>query len=195
MKQIYKITYPTGKIYVEKDSFGSARYYGSPDMGLINSDFEKLPKEQRLDYMIRKQILWESETATEAELSAKEVEMIWQHRSNDPEIGYNQWPKRKWRGGARSSNSPSSDGDQGEVAPFVRVIRSMSKLGPAALHVNCGIRGQDLRLVVTNNTTVSLGVVHVCGSTLSRPSMVSAELIPLRILLPCGIICADLASC
>jgi hypothetical protein len=64
-------------------------------MELINSDFEKLPKEQRLDYMIRKQILWESETATEAELSAKEVEMIRQHRSNNPEIGYNQWPKFK----------------------------------------------------------------------------------------------------
>jgi hypothetical protein len=27
----------------------------------------------------------------------------------------------------------------------------------------CGIRGQDLRLVVTNNTTASLGVIHPCG--------------------------------
>jgi hypothetical protein len=95
MKQIYKITYPTGKIYIGKDSIGSARYFGTPDMELINSDFEKLPKEQRRDYMIRKQILWESETATEADLSAKEVEMILQHRSNNPEIGYNQWPKFK----------------------------------------------------------------------------------------------------
>jgi hypothetical protein len=81
------------------------------------------------------------------------------------------------------------------VAPFLRVIRPISTLYPAALHVNCGIRGQDLHLVVTNNTTASLGVVHPYGYPLSRPSRVSAELIPLRILLPCGIVRADLASC
>jgi len=84
MKQIYKIIFLTGKIYIGKDSVGSTRYFGSPDMELINSDFEKLPKEQRLGYMIRKQILRESEETTEVELSAKEVEMIRQHRSNDP---------------------------------------------------------------------------------------------------------------
>jgi len=93
MKQIYKITYPTGKIYVGKDSIGSARYFGSPDIDLINKDFEKLPKEKRLDYTARKQILWESETATESELSVKEVEMIRKYESNNPRIGYNQWPK------------------------------------------------------------------------------------------------------
>jgi len=49
------------------------------------------------------------------------------------------------------------------VAPFLRVIRPMSKLNPSALHVHCGIRGQDLCLVVTNNTTASLGVVHPWG--------------------------------
>jgi hypothetical protein len=40
-----------------------------------------------------------------------------------------------------------SIGGQGEVAPFLRVIRPMPKLDPAALHVDCGLRGQDLRLV------------------------------------------------
>jgi hypothetical protein len=94
MKQIYKITYPTGKIYIGKDSVGSARYMGSPDMDLVNADFESLPKERRLDYTIRKQILWESEFASESELSAKEVEFIRIYRSNDPAIGYNQWPKK-----------------------------------------------------------------------------------------------------
>ena len=93
MKQVYKITYPTGKIYIGKDSVGSYRYFGSPNMDIINADFEKLPKNLRLDYTIRKQILWESETASEAELSAKEVEMIRKHNSNDPEIGYNRWPQ------------------------------------------------------------------------------------------------------
>ncbi len=95
MKQIYKITYPTGKIYIGKDSVGSARYMGSGDLEIINADFEKLPKEQRLDYTIRKQILWESQTATESELSAKEIEMIRAHRSNDPAVGYNRWPPFK----------------------------------------------------------------------------------------------------
>jgi len=93
MKQVYKITYPTGKIYVGKDSIGNARYMGSPDPDPINADFEKLPDHQRRDYTIRKQILWESETASESELSAKEVEMIRKCRSNDPEIGYNRWPR------------------------------------------------------------------------------------------------------
>jgi hypothetical protein len=50
MKQIYKITYPTGKIYIGKDSVGSARYMGSPDMDLVNADFAMLPPELRRDY-------------------------------------------------------------------------------------------------------------------------------------------------
>ena len=93
MKQVYKITYPTGKIYVGKDSIGSARYMGSPNMDLVNADFETLPDEIRRDYTLRKQILWESATATEAELSAKEVEMIRKYRSNDPAVGFNRWPR------------------------------------------------------------------------------------------------------
>jgi len=95
MKQIYMITYPTGKIYVGKDSVGSYRYFGSPDMDLVNADFQTLPREQQLDYTVRKQILWESEHASEVELSAKEVEIILKYRSNDPAIGYNRWPKLK----------------------------------------------------------------------------------------------------
>jgi hypothetical protein len=95
VKQVYKITYPTGKIYIGKDSVGSARYMGSGDMNLINDDFARLPDDIRLDYTIRKQMLWESENATESELSKKEVEMIRKYRANDPEIGYNRWPKLK----------------------------------------------------------------------------------------------------
>lgn len=93
MKQVYEITYPTGKIYIGKDSIGSHRYFGSPNMEIINRDFETLPKEIKLDYTIRKQILWESETASEKELSEKEVEFIKQFHSNNSKIGYNQWPK------------------------------------------------------------------------------------------------------
>ena len=95
MKQVYKLTYPTGKIYIGKDSIGSARYMGSPNLALVNADFASLPDDQRRDYSIRKEILWESETASEAALSAKEVELIRKYRSNDPAIGYNRWPKLK----------------------------------------------------------------------------------------------------
>lgn len=93
MKQIYKITYPTGKIYIGKESIGSHRYFGSPDMDLINRDFENLPDHVRKDYTVRKQILWESASCSESELSAKEVEFIRKYNSNDPAVGYNRWPK------------------------------------------------------------------------------------------------------
>ena len=93
MKQIYKITYPTGKIYIGKDSIGSYRYYGSPDMDIVNKDFESLSAEVRRDYTIRKEILWESPDCEESVLSAKEVEFIRLHKSNNPAIGYNRWPK------------------------------------------------------------------------------------------------------
>jgi hypothetical protein len=46
-----------------------------------------------MDYSIRKEILWESEEATEAELSEKEIEFIRKYQANNPEIGYNRWPK------------------------------------------------------------------------------------------------------
>jgi hypothetical protein len=93
MKQIYMITYPTGKIYIGKDGVGSHRYFGSPDMGVINQDFESLPEEVRKDFTIRKQILWESKNCSESELSQKEIEYIREYKANDPDIGYNRWPK------------------------------------------------------------------------------------------------------
>ncbi len=72
---------------------------GSPDLDIANADFETLPDEKRRDYTIRKQILWESEDASETELSTKEVEMIRLHQSNDPSVGYNRWPKFKGQDG------------------------------------------------------------------------------------------------
>ena len=92
MKQVYKITYPTGKIYIGKDSVGSYRYFGSPDIKTVNADFMRLPEQQRKDYTVRKQILWESDMASEEELSAMEIKCIREHKSNDPDIGYNRFP-------------------------------------------------------------------------------------------------------
>ena len=92
MKVIYKITYPNGKIYIGKDLTDSINYFGSADSKLIEKDYTR---EQRRDFTIRKEIIWESETANDQEINRKEIEFINLHRSNDPSIGYNQWPKFK----------------------------------------------------------------------------------------------------
>jgi len=90
MKVVYKITYPNGKIYIGKDLTGTLNYFGSADSKLIEKDFT--PEQQR-DFSIRKEILWESETASDQEVNAKEVALIQSHSSNNPAIGYNRWPK------------------------------------------------------------------------------------------------------
>jgi len=64
MKQVYRITYPTGKIYIGKDSVVSARYMGSPNLDLVNADFASLAEELLRDSTIRKEILWESDTGS-----------------------------------------------------------------------------------------------------------------------------------
>lgn len=92
MKVIYKITYPNGKIYIGKDLTNDINYFGSANSKLIEQDFTR---EQRRDFTIRKEILWESETDTDKEVSRKEVELIKYYNSNNPSIGYNQCPKFK----------------------------------------------------------------------------------------------------
>ena len=73
-----------------RDAAHTLRYFGSPDSKLIEADFTR---EQRRDFTIRKEILWESETASDAEVRRKEVEFIRELRSNDPAIGYNRSPR------------------------------------------------------------------------------------------------------
>ncbi len=82
--------YPNGKIYVGMDLTGTFRYFGSVDSKRLEADFTS---EQRRDFTIRREILWESEDATNAEVRRTEVEFIRKFRSNDPSIGYNRWPK------------------------------------------------------------------------------------------------------
>jgi hypothetical protein len=92
MKVIYKITYPNGKIYIGKDLVDTLNYFGSANSKLIEKDFTR---EQQRDFTIRKEILWESVTASDKEVNQKEVELIYLYKSNDPTIGYNRWPKFK----------------------------------------------------------------------------------------------------
>lgn len=92
MKVVYKITYPNGKIYIGKDLTDSINYFGSASNSLIEMDFTR---EQKRNFTIRKEILWESETATDKEVNRKEIELIRKYRSNNPNIGYNRNPKYK----------------------------------------------------------------------------------------------------
>ncbi|WP_445187825.1 GIY-YIG nuclease family protein [Pseudonocardia sp. Cha107L01] len=90
MPVVYKITYPNGKIYIGQDRTDTFNYFGSADSKLIEKDFTA---DQRRDFTIRKEILWESSTASRAEVAQIELQFIRSMRSNDPLVGYNQWPR------------------------------------------------------------------------------------------------------
>ena len=90
MKVIYKITYPNGKIYIGQDVTDSINYFGSASNELITKDFTR---EQRRDFIIRKEILWESDSATNEEVNATELAYILAFDANNPVVGYNQRPK------------------------------------------------------------------------------------------------------
>jgi hypothetical protein len=92
LKVIYKITYPNGKIYIGKDLTGTLNYFGSANSQLIQRDFTH---EQIRDFTVRKEILWESDNAPDSEVNQQEVIYIRYYQSNNPSIGYNQWPKFK----------------------------------------------------------------------------------------------------
>jgi len=92
MKIIYRITYPNGKIYVGKDLTNTLNYFGSADSKSIERDFTV---SEQQDFTIRKQVIWFCDDCSDQVVNAKEVELIREHRSNDPLVGYNQWPKFK----------------------------------------------------------------------------------------------------
>lgn len=130
MKVIYKITYPNGKIYVGKDLTNSITYFGSPNPELIERDF---PIETRKIFTVTREILWASEIASDAEVSAEEVRLIRELRANDPEFGYNRWPRfrgeagrldsRNFRKRARELRAATANRIQGESADLIRADR------------------------------------------------------------------------
>ena len=90
MKVIYKVIYPNGKIYIGKDLTDSINYFGSVSHKLVAADFTR---EERRSFTVKRDILWESETASDKEVSQKEKEFIKHFDSNNPAVGYNRWPK------------------------------------------------------------------------------------------------------
>ena len=81
MSTVYKITYRNGKIYVGQDRTDRIDYFGSANSALIANDFSR---EQGQRFTATKEILWESETATPAEVNQKALEFITSLKVNDP---------------------------------------------------------------------------------------------------------------
>jgi hypothetical protein len=90
---VYKTTFPNGKIYVGLIRTHKAlwpQYGGSGHPDYIAADFTA---EQLADFTVRKQYLWQSDTATKQEVLAIEIEFIRALRANDPAVDYNQTPR------------------------------------------------------------------------------------------------------
>ena len=68
---------------------------GKAGIFTLKNSLKDFTREQRRDITIRKEILWESETASNEEVNQKEIEFIKKFKSNDPTIGYNIRPKFK----------------------------------------------------------------------------------------------------
>ena len=101
-KQVYKITYPNGKIYVGMDLTGTALYMGSPSAyEQIVADLELEP--DRFELTLRKEILWESGTATDWQVRDMERQKILDTRANNPAIGYNKLPRYRPDGPVEST--------------------------------------------------------------------------------------------
>lgn len=90
VKIIYKITYPTGKIYIGSNTAYNINYFGSSNHELVASDFTW---EQQKDFTVRMKILCESEIATNSEVLKLEMMYIRDLHANNPEFGYNRHPK------------------------------------------------------------------------------------------------------
>src|SRR5690625_1128988 len=90
VREIYKITYPNGKIYVGMDLTGTSLYFGSPRKAHIAED---LGRAVCRDLAIRKQTLWESATAREAAVREMARHCTVRMRANDPKVGYNTSPR------------------------------------------------------------------------------------------------------
>lgn len=86
-KTIYKVTWPNGKIYIGSDLTDSISYFGSPSKQSIEFDFPT--RELRKIMTVTREILWESETASDSEVRRLERTFIVERGSNNPDVGYN----------------------------------------------------------------------------------------------------------
>ena len=89
MPNVYKVTYPNGKILVAQDRLDQVTYIESIANAQFLHDFDD---DTRHAFSVRKEVLWESPDADAEESDRQEVAWILRLRANDPEVGYNRWP-------------------------------------------------------------------------------------------------------
>ena len=89
MPNVYKVTYPNGKMLVAQDRLDQITYIES----IANEQFTKdFGGDARRDFAVHKEVLWESPDADADESEQQEIEWILRLHANDPEVGYNRWP-------------------------------------------------------------------------------------------------------
>lgn len=76
--------YPKGKIYVGQDVTDSINYFGSASSAMIAKDFTRQQRQLHSDA---------GNSVGIGDGNEMERRAIIQHRSNDPAIGYNRWPR------------------------------------------------------------------------------------------------------
>lgn len=86
MSQVFRVTFPNGKIFIGYDMIGQICYFGGFDSARIQ---EELKPFKYSKVSLQKELLWESETATEDEVLKTNERYVSIFRSNDPDIGYN----------------------------------------------------------------------------------------------------------
>ena len=89
MAQVLKFTYPTGKIFI-----GICSDTGEDDFSAFNrpkfrAELATLPVHQRVDYTIRRQVLWEDDEVSSDELFQRWEETVIGCNADEPETGYN----------------------------------------------------------------------------------------------------------
>ena len=88
--QIYKITYPNGKIYVGQDRTDDINYFGSAHSDTIAKDFTR---KERRNFTITKEIIADVRNTTIQALNKLECRWIRKLNSADPTVGYNRTPR------------------------------------------------------------------------------------------------------
>ena len=88
MSQIHQVLLPTGKSYIGIGTQFEVKA-AALSSRLYKADFVRLPEEQQRQYTIRFHLLFESKTCSTLVLETKREQFVRQHKTNDPEFGYN----------------------------------------------------------------------------------------------------------
>lgn len=98
MVQILKFTYPTGKIFISFCSDTGEDDFSTFDWLTFRAELATFPVHQRVDYSMRRQVLWESDTGTLEQLLQRWKKTVYEYNADDPTIGYNMRSEKSKHG-------------------------------------------------------------------------------------------------